>query len=336
MIYEISLVGTTAAVEAGVKSMRHRILILTTLVAAFASTSFAVTGVSHAYNLADFTGTVPFSHVGLSVDRPHGEVLVLDANIVHIFNDSGMELFQFEIDPTPYGTIVSLTADANGDLLGIGYANDGSGAWSLERFSYRGDPRGTIPIVDLPSAFEAIQPSSIFLYKDSLFLISRTQMLMIVTDRKGTFLRGLDLGALIEVPEKDRATTEISGVSIDETGTVLFTVPVQFRAFIVTSDGKVESFGRVGSAPGQFGVVSGIARDSQGRYFVADKLRSVVMVFDKSYRFVTEFGFLGLGLDNLVRPDQVALGAGGKLYVTQLYNRGVSVFTLAPDEGIER
>ena len=51
---------------------------------------------------------------------------------------------------------------------------------------------------------------------------------------------------------------------------------------------------------------------------------------------MTEFGFLGMGAENLVRPDQLALGAGGKLYVTQLYKRGVSVFTLAPDEGIER
>jgi len=127
-----------------------------------------------------------------------------------------------------------------------------------------------------------------------------------------------------------------AGVSLDATGAILFTVPVQFRAFIVTPDGKPASFGKAGSAPGQFGVVSGIARDAKGRILVADKLRSVVMVFDESYRFVTEFGFLGLGFDNLVRPDQIALGAGNKLYVTQLYNRGVSVFTLAPDEGIDR
>ena len=316
--------------------MCHRILIVTALVAAFFSSSFAATGVSHAYNLADFTGTVPFSHVGLSVDRPHGEVLVLDANAVHVFNDSGMETFQFDIDPTPYGTLVGLTADTNGDLLGIGYANDGSGAWSLERFSYRGDPRGNIPVVGLPEAYQAIQPSSLFLFKETLVLVSRTQMLMVVTDRKGSFLRGLDLGALIEVPEKERASTEIGGVSLDATGAILFTVPVQFRAFIVTPDGKPASFGKAGSAPGQFGVVSGIARDEKGRTLVADKLRSVVMVFDESYRFVTEFGFLGLGFDNLVRPDQIALGAGNKLYVTQLYNRGVSVFTLAPDEGIDR
>ena len=311
-------------------------LIVTALVAVSVSIPFAATGVSHAYNLADFTGTVPFSHVGLSVDRSQGEVTVLNANTVHIFNDSGMETFQFEIDPAPFGTIVGLTADVNGDLLGIGYANDGSGAWSLERFSYRGEPRGHVPLAGLPEPFQSIQPNAIFLHADSLYLISRTQMLMVVTDRKGTFLRGLDLGALIEVPEKDRATTEISGISIDEAGAVLFTVPVQFRAFVVTPDGRVESFGRVGSAPGQFGVVSGIARDGQGRYLVADKLRSVVMVFDRSYRFVTEFGFLGMGAENLVRPDQLALGAGGKLYVTQLYKRGVSVFTLAPDEGIER
>jgi len=261
--------------------------------------------------------------------------LVLDANTVHIFNESGMETFQFEIDPVPFGTLIGLVADSNGDLLGIGYANDGSGTWALESFSYRGEPRGTIPVEGLPAEFQAIRPSSILLHKDTLLLVSRSQMLMVVTDRRGKFLRGLDLGKLIEVPEKDRDTTEISGISVDATGAVLFTVPVDFRAFVVTPDGKYESFGRAGSAPGQFGVVSGIVRDAQGRTYVADKLRSVVMVFDKAGSFVTEFGFLGLGADNLVRPDQIALGARGKLYVTQLYNRGVSVFTVGPDEGID-
>src|SRR5262245_57395805 len=121
----------------GVRTLRHRVLLIT-LLAAFASAPLAGTGASHAYDLAAFTAPVPFSHVGLSVDRSHGEVLVLDANTVHIFNPAGMEVFQFEIDPAPHGTIVSLVSDANGDLLGIGYANDGSASWALERFSYRG------------------------------------------------------------------------------------------------------------------------------------------------------------------------------------------------------
>ena len=314
---------------------RHRILAISILTA-FVSAPLAATEVSHAYNLADFSGTVPFSHVGLSVDRAHGEILVLDANTVHIFNNAGMEVFQFEIDPAAHGTIVSVVPDANGDLLGIGYANDGSGAWSLERFSYRGEPRGATEVHGLTPAFQDIQPSSIFIVRDGLVLISRTQMLMAVVDGSGTFLRGTDIGALLQVPENERSTTQISGVSLDESGTLLFTVPVEFRAYIVSPDGRVESFGKVGSAPGQFGVVSGIARDAEGRYFVADKLRSVVMVFDKNYRFLTEFGFLGLGVDNLVRPDQIALADGGKLYVTQLYNRGVAVYSLAPNEGIDQ
>jgi DNA-binding beta-propeller fold protein YncE len=325
----------------GVKTGAHRvlpfaILPFAILLAASLSTLAAAPGVTHSYNLADFTGTVPFSHVGLSVDRPRGEVFVIDANTVSIFNASGMEDFRFEIDPVLHGSIVSLVPDTNGDLLGIGYANDGSGSWSLRRFSYRGEGRGTIEVQDLPPALQGILPSSLFLFRDSLYLVSRTQMLMAVVDRSGAFLRGADLGALIEVPEKERPTTMISGLSVDEDGAVLFTVPVLFRAFVLSPEGKVASFGKSGSAPGQFGIVSGIARDSHGRTFVADKLRSVVMIFDKDFGFVSEFGYLGLGVDNLVRPDQVALGQSDRLYVTQLYNRGVAVYSLAPDEGIEK
>lgn len=50
------------------------------------------------------------------------------------------------------------------------------------------------------------------------------------------------------------------------------------------------SFGRSGSAAGRFGVIAGIAVDRQGRVIVADKLKSVVMVFDKDFTFLSEFG----------------------------------------------
>jgi hypothetical protein len=61
---------------------------------------------------------------------------------------------------------------------------------------------------------------------------------------------------------------------------------------------------------------------------VADKLRCVVMVFTKDFKFLTEFGFRGLGPSNLVGPMQLAVDSKNRLYVTQLRNRGVSVYQL--------
>ncbi len=101
-----------------------------------------------------------------------------------------------------------------------------------------------------------------------------------------------------------------------------------FRVFKSAPDGTVTSFGRSGSAPGRFGIVSGITSDSRGNLLITDKLRCVVMAFDKDFNFITEFGYRGLGPDNLIVPDDIAVDARGRVYVSQMRLRGVSVFAL--------
>jgi DNA-binding beta-propeller fold protein YncE len=167
-------------------------------------------------------------------------------------------------------------------------------------------------------------------YRDGKFLfLSSSLMQVVVTDKRGVFQRGYDLADILEIPEKDRANTEIFGFNLDSDGNMLFTIPVLFQAYVVSPDGKVAgSFGKAGSAPGRFGVVSGIARDDQGNYLVVERLRSVVMVFDKEFRFLQEFGYRGDKPANLIRPNEVAIGNTGKLYVTQVRNQGVSVFSV--------
>jgi DNA-binding beta-propeller fold protein YncE len=84
-----------------------------------------------------------------------------------------------------------------------------------------------------------------------------------------------------------------------------------------------------GSTPGRFGVVAGITSDASGKFIlVADTLRCVVMIFDRDFRFQTEFGFRGLRPENLVGPMGLAIDSKNRLYVAQLRNRGVSVYQL--------
>jgi hypothetical protein len=167
-------------------------------------------------------------------------------------------------------------------------------------------------------------------YRDGEFLfLSSSKMQVVVTDRNGVFRKGFDLADLLEIPEKDRPNTEIFGFNLDSEGNMLFTVPVLFSAYIVSPEGKMAgSFGKAGSAPGMFGVVSGIAKDDQGNYLVVERLRSVVMVFDKEFRFLREFGYRGDKPANLIRPNEIAVGNAGKLYVTQVRERGVAVFSV--------
>ena len=68
--------------------------------------------------------------------------------------------------------------------------------------------------------------------------------------------------------------------------------------------------------------------DDRGYYYVADKLKSAIIVFDKDFQFQLEFGYRGFSPENLNGPNNLALDDEGRLYVSQLGNRGISVFQI--------
>jgi DNA-binding beta-propeller fold protein YncE len=163
------------------------------------------------------------------------------------------------------------------------------------------------------------------LHDGTIVLLSYGQLQVVVVDQSGVFRKRHDLAGLLEIDDPE--TTLISGFSIDRPGNMLFTIPVLFKAFVIAPDGTVTEFGSPGSAPGDFGVVAGIVASDDGHILIADKLRGVVMAFDSNFGVVTEFG----GGDGwaLARPTALALGNGGKLYVTQSRERGVAVLGLS-------
>jgi DNA-binding beta-propeller fold protein YncE len=103
---------------------------------------------------------------------------------------------------------------------------------------------------------------------------------------------------------------------------------VLFKAYILSPDGKLNWFGKPGGAPGRFNVVAGIVEDSKGNYVIADKLKCAILVFDKKFNFMTEFGYRGFRPENLIVPDDIAIDKNDRIYVTQARKRGVSVFKL--------
>ena len=153
-------------------------------------------------------------------------------------------------------------------------------------------------------------------------------MQIVITDTRGIFKKGYDLIPLLEREEKERGNMEVSGFSVDKEGNILFTVPTLFRACILSPEGKIDWFGRPGSINGRFNIVGGITKDSKGNYIVIDKLKCAVMVFDKDFNFITQFGYRGSKPDNLIIPDDVAIDNKDRIYVTQTKKRGVSVFKL--------
>lgn len=285
------------------------------------------------YSLANFNGKLPYNEVRVRVDRPRDEVYVVERGIVRVFNGDGMEFYWFGDNPE-LESIYDLSVDDAGDLflLSFDLSHPEDPKYYLIRCNYRGDAKEKLTLTGLPSEYSGFFPNYMYHRGGEFLFLSSSRMQVVVTDKKGVFRRGYDLADIVEVPEKDRPDTEIFGFNLDADGNMLFTVPVLFKAYVVSPQGKLlNSFGKAGSAPGMFGIVCGIAKDDRGNYLVVERLRSVVMVFDKNFLFLNEFGYRGEKPANLIRPNELAVGNAGKLYVTQVMKRGVSVFNVTTD-----
>jgi hypothetical protein len=276
------------------------------------------------YTLSDFTGSIPYSWPRVVTDKERNEIYVLYQNTLRIFNEFGMEIYRFG-DDLELGHIIDVAVDQKGDILLLAYKESKGG---IVLCNYRGEPKSEIELKDFPPEFSGFAPNRMIYHDGNLYLASLMGLTVVVTDLKGSFKKGYDLFTLLELDEKDRGNVEIIGFSVDKEGNILLTIPVLFRAYVLSPDGKMNSFGKPGSAPGKFNIIAGIARDSKGNYIVIDKLKCAVMVFDKNFRLLTQFATRGYKPGYLIAPDDIAIDNGDRIYVTQVAKKGVSVFRL--------
>lgn len=288
--------------------------------------------VAHLYELSDFTGTIPYTDATVVADPTHDEAYTLFANDIRVFNGTGMQIHSFTVDATK-GQIVDLGVDERGDLLTLIYAPvdaDGRMPWTLVRADYRGRPQGVVALA-MPDDLRTFSPNQLVLSSGTIWLASTTQMIAAAFSSDGALLREIDLAAVAGVESAERENAGIRGFDVDSSGSVVFAVPVLFKVYVVAPDGTTRAFGKVGSAAGNFGIVAGVAWDRNGNIVVSDRLRNVVMIFDEQFRFVREFGQNGVAKNQVARPGGLAVGTGGKLYVSQLGNRGIAVFAMNPE-----
>ena len=285
--------------------------------------------VSFLYRLSDFSGPIPFHWATVHTDTERNEIYVVDPHErdVRVFNDSGMEVFRFGDDGT-LGSVHDVAVEKGGDILVISRR---AGRTSLIVCNFRGEPGSELNVKNLPPDFIPFSPENIAYRDGRVYLLDRQALKIVVIDEKGLFRQGYDVGAILGISKGKRAETEIAGFSIDGQGNILFTIPVKFAAYKLSPDGTIQSFGRPGSAPGKFGVVGDIVADEASYYYVADRLRSVVMIFDRDFRFIREFGYRGARPMNLIGPRHLVLDPKGRLYVSQLRYKGVSVFKITHD-----
>ena len=278
---------------------------------------------SYLYNLSTTTGTIRSSGVFLALDDKTKEVYVVGENQIRIFNETGMETFSFGGGPD-LGTVVSLAPTETGDLLLLSLVGERR---AVLRTNFRGELVGEVELKGLPPELGELRFNAMGYAKGRIYLAELMGMRLLVVDAEGNFVAFHDLAEMLEVGAK-RTDYGIRGFRVAPNGEVLFTVQALFKAYVLSPDGNLRAFGKRGSAPGKFNVITGIAADEQGHYYVADILKSAVLVFDKDFNWLKEFGYRGGRPGNLVSPVDLVAG-DGKLYVSQYARRGVAVFKVS-------
>jgi len=83
------------------------------------------------------------------------------------------------------------------------------------------------------------------------------------------------------------------------------------RVMKFSKDGKfIKAWGKHGSGPGEFGGLHGLALDSQGRLFIADRANSRVHVFTPDGKFIASWEQFG-------RPSALVIDKDDNLYVSE-------------------
>lgn len=286
---------------------------------------------AYLYDLSSFTGTVPFTWASMAVDDRNREIYVLYGDAVTVFNDKGMKVYSFESKDLSFGTMYALAVDDEGALLSLFHKGD---HYAIVRCNYRGEPSEEIKVAGVPQDFTGLTPNLIASRNGQIYIAYVNDLKIAVLDASGNFRKGYDVAALMHAGEEgldNREDYVIAGFNVDQDGNIIIVNPVKAKVNILSPDGKISEFGKRGSAPGKFGVPMDSVRDKAGNYYVVDILRCVVIAFDKDFRFLGEFGYRGYQPGRLIGPRGLAIDSNSRLYITQLRQRGVSVFQLAHD-----
>ena len=294
--------------------------------AAVPTDAMAEVEVHFLYALSNFDGPIPYNWANISVDEANQETYVVDTRErdVAVFNQYGMEVYRFGDDGS-LGTVIDVAVKADGKILLFSKAGSRP---SIKLCNFRGEAISELELRNFPAAFSNFSPDRMVYRQGMIYLLDSGSLRIAVTDSSGLFHNGYDLGSLLGITDsRKREVTQPGGFNVDHEGNMLFTIPVLFKAYKLSPDGKLTEFGRPGSAPGKFNIVAGIAADDN-YYYVADRLKSAVLVFDHDFQFQKEFGYRGIRPDNLIGPKNLALDGNGRLYVSQVRSRGVSVFQI--------
>lgn len=281
---------------------------------------------SYLFNLSDFDGIIPYNAARTFVDEVRGEVYVYTSGGLDIYNPSGMLTFHVDYD-RELGGVYDAALDDSGNILLL---TNKEGSYGIVTCNYRGEPLSSVALRHVPPEFTEARPGRMIVRHGEIYLIDQGGMLVVVVDAAGEFVRGYDLAALMQVSEDHRADAGVEGFTVDHDGRMLFVASSYGKAYRGALDGAITVFGKRGSSAGKFGVPGGIASDRNGNLLITDKLRAVIMIYNKELQFVKEFGFRGTQPGNVIVPSEITVDpVRNRAYVSQMRRRGVNIYQLS-------
>ncbi len=117
-----------------------------------------------------------------------------------------------------------------------------------------------------------------------------------------------------------------SACAVDASGNA-FVVCADIVAKVDPSGNLLASWGRSGSGPGEFQSAQGVALDSVGNVYVADRNNYRIQKFDSTGTYLSQWGSLGSGDGQFNAATSIAIDSSDNVYVSDGGNSRIQKFT---------
>ena len=174
--------------------------------------------------------------------------------------------------------------------------------------------------VNRAGKYPLLAPAAVAVREDGAVFVSDTrEQRVYLIDRKGRFL-GIAAEDGLQRP---------AGVAYDKRDGRLYVVDSTAHEVVAFAPGgkRILSWGRRGSADGEFNYPTHISIDGKGRILVADALNFRVQAFDRDGKFLWKFGHHGDSSGSLSSPKGIAEDSYGHVYVVDALFDTVQIFT---------
>lgn len=156
--------------------------------------------------------------------------------------------------------------------------------------------------------------------QDRLYIVDMTARIQ-VFDADGNFIRSW------QTPEHTNGRP--TGLSIDRDGNLAVPDTHYYQVLFYSPEGELlrKIGGEHGSGPGQFGLVTDVAQDSAGNYYISEYGEyDRIQKFTPEGKFITQWGGHGDKPGQFSRPQAIAIDKQDRVWVADSCNHRIQVF----------